>query len=624
MNTGIFLTSIISVLHSSVTDTVSDDATAAVYLKAKLLLAEDENAEQALNRAIENSIVSGYYYALYYCVDECRKKAKANPDRTLLIELNNIEKNIGVKQQQSDNADIKKIFADHGGVTLFIGAGAEKEKIEDLTYKLLSATFDKMFLPQEYQAEAEAHLFERVKSFFTADIKENGLLISLLEKLLALLKDDFGDSVTIQVRERIRDLFKPRYSGIDGGFEKKIQLIRKYGALYGVSPLKEAVTVDLKSCPSEMLELYKTWESRRDSGTETEAKKRKNDILAAPRAKDENRTERFTVSDDIANGPVPARLFFVICRSESPTLLYPVQAAEVETDPKKSRIYRTYEVNTACRIGGYYNIVSVLLHADHALVQTARLKSGGSIEEFGDTRSVAYTYGSQEADFSERDLEAEVCYSVDNPFKVLTFIDVHEKCIVMPKTKYDYELETKYGSLTLLRNGVYLALQLNFALEKESVPAIDFYNALRDEASSEYIPLQFALIIKNRLTKILDLYTGKYAQDVLKYSRDLFCWTTLSADSEHLESEMDSFSSYLTEILKKEKDIKNILGLSDLQACAVYNKALANKREGRMDKAVSCLEQAVQIVKMIKSIQPDYPLKKDLSFYESALKRIQR
>lgn len=622
MNTAIFLTSIISVLHSSVTDTVSDEVTAAIYLKSKSLLEKEENTEQALNDAIENSIASGYYYALYYCVDECRKKAKASSDRSLLIELNNIEGIIGQKQQ-SDQADIKKIFAENGGVLLFIGAGADKEKAEELTYKLLNITFDKIFLPKEYRAEANAFLFEKIKSFFTTDIKENSLLISLLEKLLVLLKDDFGDNVTIQIREKIKDLFKPRYAGIDSGFDKKVQLIRKFGALYGTNPLKEAVQVELKNCPSEMLECYKTWESAKNENIEITGR-RKNDILLAPKGKNENKTEQFIVGDEIANGPVPARLFFVICRSESPFLLYPVQAEEVETDPKKTKIYRTFEVNTSCKIGEYYNIVSVLLYADHALVQTVRLKNGGYVEEFSDSRSVAYTYGGQEADFGGKDLEAEVCFSVDNPLRVLTLIDVHEKCIVKPKIKYDYELEAKYGSLTLLRNGVYLALQLNFALEKECVPALDFYNALREEAPSEYIPLQFALIIKNRLAKIFDLYTGKYAQDVLKFSRELFCWTTLSADSEHLESEMDSFASYLSEILKKEKDIKNILGLSDLQACAVYNKALANKREGRIDKAVFYCEQAVQIIKMIKSIQPDYPLKKDLSFYESALARMRR
>lgn len=623
MDTAILLTSILSVLHSSVTDTVSDEVTANIYKKSKKLLAEDENTNNALNLAIENSIVEGYYYALYYCVDECRKKAKTNSDRSLLIELNNIEDLIGEKQQ-SDNTYIRKLFSDNGGVTLFIGAGADKEKTDDLVYRLLNATFDKIYLPREYKIEADQHLFNKIKNYFTIDIKENKLLTDLLEKMLGILKDDFGGNVTIQVREKLRDLFQPKYSGIDSGFDKKLQLIRKYGSLYGTTPLKEAVNIVLKDCPEEMLRLYKNWESSTSENTGTYPGKRRDDLLNAPKGRDENKTEQFIIGDNIENGLVPARLFFVISRSESGNALYPLQAEEIDTEPKRSRVYRTYQVNTSCKIGDYYNIVSVLLYADHALVQTVRLKNGGYVEAFSDSKNVEYTYGNDEADFGTRDLEAQVYYSVDNPLKVLTFIDVNEKCIVKPKIKYDYQLETKYGSLTLLRNRVYLALQLSFEREISSVQAIDFYNALREEAASNYILLQFALIIKSRLAKIYDLYIGRYAQDVLKFSRELFCWTTLSADSEHLESEMDSFITYISEILKKEKDIKNILGLSDLQACAVYNKALANKRDGKVEKAVQYCEQAVQIIKMIKSIQPDYPLKKDLDFYETALRRIRQ
>lgn len=609
-------------MHSSVTDTVSDEATANIYRKSKQLLSENEQMDDALNLDIGNTIVEGYYYALYSCVDECRKRAKTNSNRSLLSELNNVEAVIGSKQQ-SDNTGIKKIFADNGSVTLFIGAGLDKDKTDDLIYRLLSATFDRIYLPREFRNEAEQALLDKIKTYFTVDIKNSSQLTSLLEKLLAMLKDDFGDSVTIQIREKIKELFEPKYSGIDSSFEKKLQLIHKYGSLYGTTPLKEAVNVVLKDCPEEMIVVYKNHEhTNGKSGTYPGW--RKDDLLHAPKGKKDNRTEQFIVGDDITGSPVPTRLFFVINRSDSPSMLFPVQAEEIDTEPKKSRIYRTYQVNTSCKIGDYYNIVSVLLYADHALVQTARLKNGGYIEAFSDSKKVEYIYGNNEADFGVRELEADVCFAVDNPLKFPAFVDVREKCIVRPKIKYDYQLEVKYGSLTLLRNNIYLALQLNFALENDSVHALDFYNALREEANNNYIPLQFALIIKNRLTKIFDLYIGKYAQDVLKYSRELFCWTTLSADSEHLESEMDSFISYVSEILKKEKDINNILGLSDLQACAVYNKALANKRDGNKEKAVSYCEQAVQIVKMIKSIQPDFPLKKDLDFYESALRRIRQ
>jgi hypothetical protein len=620
---AILLTSIISVLHDSVTDTISDEVTANIYRKSKLLLAKTENSDYLLDLGIENSIIEGYYFALYFCVDECRRKAKSASDRSLLIELNNIEDIIGGKQK-SDNAAIKKIFSDNGGITLFIGGGVGKDKADDLVYKLLNATFDKIYLPREFKIEADHYLFDKVKSYFSTDIRSNSILTVLLDKLLVLLKDDLGGNVTIQIREKLKELFKPRYSGFDSSFDVRIQLIRKFGSLYGTTPLKEVSNINLSKCSDEMLALYRSWERKNSDNTNTYYGKRKDDFINAPKAKEENRTEQFIVGDDITNGLIPARLFYVISRSESPFSLYPLQAEEIDNEPKRSKVYRTYQVNTSCKIGDFYNVVSVLLYADHALIQTVRLKNGGFIEAFSDSKRVEYVHGNDEADFGARELEAEVCFSVDNPLKVLTFIDVREKCIVNSKIKYDYQLEAKYGSLTLLRNNIYLAIQLNFAREGESVQALDFYNALREESTSEYIPLQFALIVKNRLAKIFDLYNGKFAQDVLKYSRELFCWTTLSAGSDHLESEMDGFISYISEILKKEKDITNILGLSDLQACAVYNKSLANKRDGKIDKAITYCEQAVQIIKMIKSIQPDYPTKKDLDFYEAALIKLKK
>jgi hypothetical protein len=118
-----------------------------------------------------------------------------------LIELNHIEDIIGAKQQ-SDNVQIKKLFADNGGVTLFIGAGADKDKADDLVYRLLNTTFDKIYLPREYKIEADRYLFDRIKSYFTAGIKENGLLTDLLEKMLGILKDDFGGNITIQIRDK--------------------------------------------------------------------------------------------------------------------------------------------------------------------------------------------------------------------------------------------------------------------------------------------------------------------------------------------------------------------------------------------------------------------------------------
>jgi hypothetical protein len=138
------------------------------------------------------------------------------------------------------------------------------------------------------------------------------------------------------------------------------------------------------------------------------------------------------------------------------------------------------------------------LYADYALVRQP-FEKRRLYRAFSDSKRVEYTYGNNEADFGMRELEAEVCYSVDNPRMVLTFIDVREKCIVKPKIKYDYQLEVKYGSLTLLRNGVYLALQLNFNRENESIRR-DFYNALRGSGEQLY-SLQLPLTLKTDLRK---------------------------------------------------------------------------------------------------------------------------
>ena len=113
---------------------------------------------------------------------------------------------------------------------------------------------------------------------------------------------------------------------------------------------------------------------------------------------------------------------------------------------------------------------------------------------------------------------------------------------------------------------------------------------LKDLSIESDAPIQFAAIIKSRLERLYHLYFGdnasRYKPEALDYCKALFHWSSRSVPINELELEMDKFIAFLNSNMKGEKDKLTILGISDLQACAIYNKGFANKQTGSYDNAI--------------------------------------
>jgi tetratricopeptide (TPR) repeat protein len=125
---------------------------------------------------------------------------------------------------------------------------------------------------------------------------------------------------------------------------------------------------------------------------------------------------------------------------------------------------------------------------------------------------------------------------------------------------------------------------------------------------------------------LYDLYFGenesRYKGSALEYCQALFHWSSRSVPIRELELEMDKFIAFLNSNMKEEKDKLTILGISDLHACAMYNKGFANKQTGNYDKAIVLYKQAIKIIKTILKVQSDYPTMKSLGYFEKALEKL--
>ena len=74
--------------------------------------------------------------------------------------------------------------------------------------------------------------------------------------------------------------------------------------------------------------------------------------------------------------------------------------------------------------------------------------------------------------------------------------------------------------------------------------------------------------------------------------------------------------------IKEQKDEDIILGLFDLQACAIFNKSNIYKGSGDYEKAAALCRKSIEIISSILEIQPDFPIKRPLSFFEGSLNQL--
>lgn len=593
---SVFLTEMLSTAVSGVAEKQSVTIRSGTFDKTKELLAKQENKH--LYHDIETIITAGYFFGLYYCTTECSKDAKKTGDNNLVAKLNTIEGLIDEKQK-SNHKQLWRRFSDASKSVLPINkTHPEKTKIP------IDILGD-IELPTEFLKKVDKHLYQKLKSYFIDTIKTSEHIQSFLNSGDQLVSSNQNDP--------------------DRGYHVKLNFTNKYPSLIGVTPLNEALTVNTCDLPSEMTALYYQWKDNQ-SGPEHDNTEEYDDVVSGMFPLEltglsfNKDTAEFIITDDIGT----CRLFFIIRHNETPHYRYPVQIEPISQDIKDSKVYRTYAVPNSYRISDTFFIASVILHTDHAILQVIHAKDGMLIDKFNDSEILKYISGNEIGEELEQgDAENEIFYCMDNPDRFLIFIDVKEKKLFHPKVKYDYSIHAQYGAFRVKRSCIYLLFQPDCS-SNDDISAFEFYKSIHVEASKQPkendIPVKFAGIIKSRLDKLYDLYqSGPYRANMVKYFNELFRWTTLAANNDCLEKNMDHFITVLNNVMKAEKDRNIILGLSDLQACAIYNKCNIYKHSGEYRKAADLCRQSIKIIKTIFRMQPDYPIKRPLSFFENAL-----
>lgn len=637
---------------SGVIGNQSDALCSNLFKKTKDLLTKDEN--KYLNHDIEKSIAAGYYFALYFCASECGAKAKKAGNKALARMIGKIEDRIDEMQKSSDRR-IWNYFPETSDVLLLINENPPKSTVLELTSHLLSFTFEGMDLPVEFTAETDHWLFDKMKSYFVEEIKTNERVKNFLDtRLIAEIKDTLG-SYLPQMNQKLDELLHSEKQGINRNYDLKIQLIRKFDSLFGVKPLSEALTVHIDDLPADLLAFYSEQDTdiniskSMDKDTDECMNKNTDQRIDIHLDEDEDEDNGEDEDDDgldsfpdalsmlatreesenfyIAGEKDTLRLLFAVCRNESPFYLYLTPVPTTGTVTENGKSYQIYPIRNTCKMSSSFMLVSVVLMKDHAFLQTIQIEKGGYIDEFAVNSILEYPDNRRlDAEFENDDSEKEIFYSMENPSRIFTFIDLTKKCAVKPKIKYDYDLGAEYGSFLVNPRSGYLVLQLNFRVINREFPALDLYNKFKqldDKSGEDSFPVRFARIIKTRLDSLNDLYIGddgaRYHSELPDYCGAQFRWTTLSSTPEQLISEMNRFISFLNDIMKKDTDPFHILALSDLQACATYNKGISYKKAGNPEKAMISFKKALKIVQTIETVQPDFQLRKNLKFYEDAV-----
>lgn len=585
-----------------------------------------------LRDAVERIVGAGYYFALYYCAAECKSKA-ANPND--VAKFQEIEGIIDEKQK-SGSKEMISLF-ENAPVSQLVKESS-KETVGNISNMLLQAGFGGFNLPDNFAESVDKNLFNKMKGYFVNELRTNEQIKYFLHSIVT---NELDESMP-QIDNSLEMMLSPKNGSLDRVFDKKIKMINKFVYLFGESPLNQVLKLKIDDLPADMTRLYSKWKSSQGALRQANPDESAEDDdikcfpLAVNRFSEEGKTE-FIVADDIG----VLRLFFVIRANETPFYPYPVRLEPFEQEIKDDKIHRSYAVENGFKVDDHFYIASVVLNTDYAVLQVLRANRGMYIEKFSDNRILEYIGGNELVGISraggrlaqkdvepERDvIENEIYIDMSNPHGIFALLEVKERRLINPKVKYDFEIGAEYGVLSVKNNGIYLALQLDCDDSKGQTDAFDFYKSISVESQKQSpecdAPVRFAGIIKTRLDKLYSLYhTEPYKPDLLRYFQELFRWTTLSASSKMLEQEINRFIKILRQNIKEQKDEDIILGLFDLQACAIFNKSNIYKGSGDYEKAAALCRKSIEIISSILEIQPDFPIKRPLSFFEGSLNQL--